>query len=319
MNFFEIIKNKAILVIGDVMLDRYLLGNYQRLNPEAPVPLVAIDSEENRLGGAANVALNLASLGMKPLLLGIINDSDYEARLFWGEMIVKGISTDWLVKSADRPTTTKIRIYAKEHYLLRYDREKNVYLSDQESTQVNDRINQAFNHSIEAVILEDYDKGILNRQIIQQIIKMAREKAVPVLVDPKFNNFWDYEGVYLFKPNLKELNQAMGTSVKPFEKEKLYNVVKQLRKKMPHQHTLVTLSEFGMVWMDEHENWYETEGLPIIAKDVSGAGDTVISVITAAVIANIPIQKRIELANEAGAAVCEQTGVVPIQKKDLSV
>jgi len=319
MNFFETIHNQTVLVIGDVMLDRYLLGQYNRLNPEAPVPLVAIELEENRLGGAANVALNLASLGMNPYLLGIINDSDYEGKLLLDEMDAQKISTSWIVKSDARFTTTKIRIYAKDHYLLRYDRENNISLSNSEFRNVNEKIDEAFHYPIKAIIIEDYDKGVLNRQIIRNIIQKANEKAVPVLVDPKYNNFWDYEGVYLFKPNLKELNQAMGTSIKAEEKDKLKDVIQCLRIKMPHQHTLVTLSEYGMVWMDNHDEWFETDGLPIVAKDVSGAGDTVISVITATVIANLPIQQRIKLANEAGATVCIQKGVVPIRQEDIKV
>jgi rfaE bifunctional protein kinase chain/domain len=319
MNFFESIKKQNVLVIGDVMLDRYLLGQYNRLNPEAPVPLVAIESEENRLGGAANVALNLASLGMNPLLIGIINETDYEGKLFLDEMEVQNISSSWIIKSEARFTTTKIRIYAKDHYLLRYDREKNITLSNSEFRKLCEKIEEAFSHPIKAVIIEDYDKGLLNRQVIGNIIQKAIENGVPVLVDPKYSNFWEYEGVYLFKPNLKELNQALGTAIKPFEKDQLQEAIKRLRARMPHQHTLVTLSEYGMVWMDNDEKWYETEGLPIVAKDVSGAGDTVISVITATVIANLPIPKRIKLANEAGATVCIQKGVVPIRQEDLKV
>lgn len=301
------------------MLDRYLIGQYNRLNPEAPVPLVAIQSEENRLGGAANVALNLASLGMNPLLLGIINDLDYEGKLFLDAMDSQNISTDWIIKSNSRVTTTKIRIYAKDYYLLRYDRENIIPLTDAEICMVNNKIDQAFNHQIKAVIIEDYDKGLMNRQIIRIIIDKAKSLGVPVLVDPKFRNFWEYEGVYLFKPNLKELNQSIGASIKAYEKDKLKDAILYLRDKMPHQHTLITLSEYGMVWMDEQEAWYEIEGIPIVTKDVSGAGDTVISVITASVLANLPIEERIRLANEAGAKVCVQSGVVPIRKEDMQL
>ena len=312
------IRSQKVLVVGDLMLDRYLLGTYKRLNPEAPVPLVDIKHESDRLGGAANVAVNLASLGLKPYLVGMINDQDFEGQLFIEKMGKQGLSTEGIIFTDKRITTSKVRIYAQNHYLLRFDKEVTHPLSADEQCNVLNKINQLLKkNTFQSIIIEDYDKGMLNSEIIQTIIHQSEKYNIPVMVDPKFQNFWSYKEVFLLKPNLKELNQALNMNVDGNNIEDVIEAAKQLRIKMPHRNTLITLAENGMLLIHEDDLPIHITGKPRIVKDVSGAGDTVISTFTALSLAGTSTKEAAKIANIAGGIVCEQVGIVPITPQDL--
>jgi D-glycero-beta-D-manno-heptose-7-phosphate kinase len=309
-------KTKRILVIGDVMIDEYMLGKVNRISPEAPVPIISLGKEEQRLGGAANVALNLQALGATPMLCSVVgNDkkgSDFLELLRDQEMPMNGI-----VRSGERVTTVKTRVIGNNQHLLRIDAEDNHPLSVSEEDEFLEKVRAIIgNENIDAVIFEDYNKGVLTPRIIREITDLANSKGIPTTVDPKKDNFLAYKGVTLFKPNLKELKEGIGIDC-TYQKIDLFNqAVAQLEKELNNQITFVTLSEYG-VFIKKDEARYHTPAHFRNIADVSGAGDTVISVATLCLTAELSIESIAELSNLAGGLVCEKSGVVTIEPDQL--
>ncbi len=314
--FFERIAGKYVLVVGDLMLDRYLWGRVERISPEAPVPIVEIEKEENRLGGAANVALNLKSLGLQPILCGTLG-IDGAAQHFQQLMQQQQLLTHGLIAIPNKPTTIKIRIIGNHQQMLRVDKEDKSPLDEQMTAMFLKNTFQLFtSYPVEAIVIEDYNKGVLTLKVIQALLQKAKEKGIPVLVDPKYYHFFDYGGCTLFKPNLSELSRALSQRLSPEGLEEILSAIQQLRKRMPHDISVVTLGEYGMVVYEDGRY----EHIPAHYRevvDVSGAGDTVISVLTAALLAQWDAFKAAALANLAGGIVCESVGVVPITKERL--
>ena len=312
-NIVEKFKKLKVLVVGDVMIDAYLFGKVDRISPEAPVPVVAISKKENRLGGAANVALNLVSLCAKPILCSVIGDDKEGAELI--QLLKENkIGTEGLVVSKKRITTVKTRVIAQSHHMLRIDNEQTENLNSSESSNLLKKIFSLLK-TADVLVFEDYDKGVLDENIISQIIKKANELKVPVAVDPKKNNFNSYKGATLFKPNLKELREGF----KDFsvdDKNQFETVVKDLMKQMKLKYLFVTMSERGVMITDGKKFEYIPAHIRKIA-DVSGAGDTVISVASLCLALKMPNKTIAEISNLAGGLVCEEVGVVPIDKKLL--
>lgn len=306
---------KKILVVGDVMLDHYLFGNVDRISPEAPVPVVKVMKEENRLGGAANVALNLKALGGEVWIAGVVGNDDSGKKLI--ELLNEnGINTEAIVTSKIRVTTVKSRIISKQHQMLRFDHETTGYLNYDDSFILRRKIESISYHRIDGVVLEDYNKGTLNKKNIPELLKLFASKNIPVAVDPKQENFLLYKGVQLFKPNLREIEEAIGKRIPLDEIMFLENASEWLRKKLNHQNTVITLGAAG-IFLDNNKTSVIKSAHPRKVSDVSGAGDTVIAVLALAMAAGISLSEVIDLANTAGGLVCEQSGVVPITKEML--
>ncbi|MFY8022251.1 MAG: bifunctional heptose 7-phosphate kinase/heptose 1-phosphate adenyltransferase, partial [Bacteroidia bacterium] len=265
-----------VLVIGDVMIDAYLMGTVDRISPEAPVPVVAITHKDNRLGGAANVAMNLVALGAKPILCSVIGE-DAEAKDLLGLLEKEHIGLSGIIQSKERKTTTKTRVIAHHHQMLRIDQEITTPLSEYDTYLLSHRIINDLLPACDVVIFEDYDKGVITPSLIEQIVAEANKLGKKVAVDPKKRNFLNYHGVDLFKPNLKELKEGFKKDVDPSDKNSFEAAIKELMKTMNLKNIMVTLSERGVMISDGEQFDYIPAHIRKIA-DVSGAGDTVISV-----------------------------------------
>lgn len=301
------------LVVGDLMIDRYLWGRVQRISPEAPVPILELEKEENRLGGAANVAINLRSLEAQVALAGLTG-ADHAGTLLREQAEEWQVDTFGIVIDPDRPTTVKTRLIAQKHHLLRVDRESVSPPSPTVAESLLLKIQSLLRTPLQGIILEDYDKGVLTGGLIAEVIRLAQAQGVPVLVDPKRQHFWAYEGATLFKPNLRELSDALQTPLADAPLELIQGAILRLREKMPHTYTVVTLSERGILAYGEKEGFIHIPAHRREIVDVSGAGDTVVSVLAVGLALGLPLEKTTALANLAGGLVCEYVGVVPIPK-----
>ncbi len=313
---FDKFNGLGILVIGDVMLDSYVMGKVNRISPEAPVPIVSLENEDARIGGAGNVALNLLALGAKPIICGVIGEDSSGDKLL--NLFEKnGISTDGLVKSMARKTTVKTRVISNKQQLLRIDSESTFPLLESEEIKLNDTIQNIINQGIDGIIFEDYNKGVLTDSVIQNTIKIAKEKDIPTAVDPKKENFLSYKGVSLFKPNLKELKEGLNLNFDFNSNKDLFEKgIEVLEEKLQNEISFVTLSENGVFIKNQTEKYYVPAHMRSIS-DVSGAGDTVIAVATLCLISGASTKQIAEISNLAGGLVCEKSGVVSISKNDL--
>ena len=319
MNYEDILKQfkgKRILVVGDVMLDSYILGKVTRVSPEAPVPVVALDKKENRIGGAGNVALNLKNLGASPIIATVVG-TDAEGKILEDLFKKRGISSDGLVTSEFRKTTVKTRVISSKQQLLRIDSEDTHPLSSDHEKVLFEKILKLMKIGLDAIILEDYDKGVLNENNIQRIITEAKKYNIPVTADPKKDNFHHYRGLNLFKPNLKELKEGLNIEFN-FENNQgtFQTAVENLRKAIPHEVSLITLSEHGVFICNDLKQAHIPAHKRAIA-DVSGAGDTVIAVATLCYLARAPLDSIAQISNIAGGMVCEKPGVVSISFEEL--
>lgn len=315
-NTLDAFEGLTVLVIGDVMLDAYYEGPSDRISPEAPVPVVSVEDREKRPGGAANVASNLKALGAHPVICAVIGE-DPEGEEFRRLMEDNGTDPFGLIASGRRRTTVKTRIISQGQQLLRVDEEDAHELSEEESQLLIRRIEEAFEElQPDAVVFEDYDKGVLTRPAIERVIAMARERSIPTIVDPKKAHFFDYVDVDLFKPNLKELREGLGWDLKVLDEESLTEASEMLRKRLKHGRTLVTLGAEGVYVEDEKGGRIFPAQVRNIA-DVSGAGDTVVSILALCTALGSDPYAMAILANVAGGLVCEEVGVVPIDKKKL--
>ena len=315
-DLFDKFNGLRILVIGDVMLDAYVMGKVNRISPEAPVPIVSLENEDARIGGAGNVALNLLALGAKPIICGVIGEDSSGDKLL--NLFEKnGISTDGLVKSMARKTTVKTRVISNKQQLLRIDSESTYPLLESEEIKLNSTIQNIINQGIDGIIFEDYNKGVLTDSVIQNTIKIAKEKDIPTAVDPKKENFLSYKGVSLFKPNLKELKEGLNINFDFNSNKELFEKgIEVLEEKLQNEISFVTLSEHGVFIKNQTEKYYVPAHMRSIS-DVSGAGDTVIAVATLCLISGASTKQIAEISNLAGGLVCEKSGVVSISKNDL--
>lgn len=313
---FADFNSKNILVIGDVMIDSYVVGQVNRISPEAPVPVVSVSERYNRLGGAANVALNIKSLGANPILCSAIGN-DGKSDEFMDLMELRNLSTEGILKSKNRLTTTKFRVIGNNTQMLRVDEEDDTNLNAQDFILFSGRINHILNNiHIDAIVFEDYDKGIIDSRLIDFVTKKAKAKNIPLLADPKKKNFKEYYGLTLFKPNLKELNEGVDMSIRNGEIESIIDIAKEVMQKYHHKALMVTLSEYGVLAINAQGSHHIPAEVRNIA-DVSGAGDTVISTVSLAMTVGLDLFSAISLANLAGGLVCESIGVVPIDKDIL--
>ena len=311
---FEAFQDKTVLIIGDVMTDAYVYGTVGRISPEAPVPVLSVSKREKRLGGAANVAMNIQALGADPILCSVVGD-DEEGEAFKQLLGYEKMSSKGIIKSQNRITTIKHRILSGSQHLLRVDSEDTYPLTDLDRKSLLNHIKDLMKEC-DLIIFEDYDKGTLDPMVIENTIKLALENNVLTAVDPKEKNFFNYKNATLFKPNLTELKQALGITLDNPGYTELENAVNQLNDKINTNNQVVTLSEFGIYYQSEKENGLHPAHLRSIA-DVSGAGDTVISIASLALTLDLPLSFVAELSNLGGGIVCEFPGVIPIDKDRL--
>ncbi len=311
------IQGQKIIVVGDVMIDSYSWGSTNRISPEAPVPIVSVSKQENRLGGAANVALNLKSLGACPIICSVVGN-DNNGDIFYSLLQKNELSTKGMIQSKERKTTKKTRIISRGQQLLRIDDEIAYETSSGVQNELLERIqNLVESEAIEAIIFEDYDKGCLTPYLIEKITELANKKGIIISVDPKKENYNAYTKVNLFKPNFKEFVEGGKLEILKADIQAMFDYAKVMIKERSLQYLFITLSELGVFITDG--NTYEH--IPAEFRqinDVSGAGDTVISVATLLLTLGCDMKEVAEISNIAGGLVCEHSGVVPIDKEELS-
>ena len=313
---FQQFNNLNILVIGDVMMDSYLWGNVDRISPEAPVPIVSVKKKENRLGGAANVALNIQALGATPIICATIG-TDIEGDEFIKLMDKQELSSEGLLRLSSRPTTVKTRVIGHHQQMLRIDAEVDEEINSFESADLLTKILSILEHQkIDAIIFEDYDKGVISESLISQVVTEANSRRIITVVDPKKRNFLSYKDVTLFKPNLKELREGLKVDIDLQKPNDLDRAVSKLQEKLSAEKIMVTLSEHGVFIQSKNGKRIIPAHVRDIA-DVSGAGDTVISTAAVCLAAGFDDFKTAAIANLAGGLVCEHIGVVPINKDQL--
>jgi D-beta-D-heptose 7-phosphate kinase/D-beta-D-heptose 1-phosphate adenosyltransferase len=303
---------KCIAVVGDLMLDRYFWGNVSRISPEAPVPVIDLEHESLHLGGAANVAGNLASLGIKPLLCGVAGQ-DNSGRALLEIMQQAGSSTAGILTVENRPTTVKTRIIGNNQQIARLDREVRSPITPQEEHALLDRLQKA--GDLAGIILEDYNKGVMTHGLITRICAFAAQAEIPVFVDPKFSNFFSYKGVTLFKPNRKEAAEALGFALRT--EQEIEKAGRELLERLECQSVLLTLGEKGMMLFQADGSIASVPTRARKVADVSGAGDTAIATLAAAIAGKATMPEAAQMANYAAGVVCEQPGIVSVNPAEL--
>lgn len=313
---FTDISKMKVAVIGDVMLDTYWWGNVERISPEAPVPVVAVSRKEYRIGGAGNVALNVQALGATVALLTILGDDGDGIQL---KQLLRGknIDTRFIFESKKRITTNKIRIISRNQHMMRLDAEIIHDIDEMDEEKLQNQIEKFINtEKPDVIILEDYNKGILTKNIIQNSIAFCKERNIPTMVDPKRKNFFAYLGASVFKPNLNEAITSLNLLPEEISSELLNDIHIQLKEKLNHEISLITLSEKGIFYQENKNKEIIPSHRRNIA-DVSGAGDTVIAAASLIYAATQNIRLSAEIANVAGGIVCEEVGTVAINKEKL--
>ncbi len=307
---FDQFKNTKVLVLGDIMIDAYFHGKVTRISPEAPVPIVNLADKEQRLGGAANVALNLKALGAEPIICSIKGNDKAGEEL--KELCVNNnLLTDGLINDHNRVTTVKTRIIGNNTQLLRVDEESTADIDKSVEEFVYQAVN-SFIGSVDVLIFQDYNKGLLTPALIERVIHLCKEHNVPMIVDPKFDNFYSYQGVNLFKPNKSELLRAENIN-ESLSIEDVKRLTEKVRKKLNAKKLMTTLSQDGVLIVNKNEAIH-LPAHPRKIVDVSGAGDSVLSVAALCLAAGVSDELTAALSNLAGGIVCEQVGVVPIDK-----
>jgi D-glycero-beta-D-manno-heptose-7-phosphate kinase len=317
---FSGFNNLNALVIGDVMVDSYIWGKVRRISPEAPVPIVEVEKRENRLGGAANVALNLKALGANPILCSVIG-TDQKGKEFVSILEEENMPLDGIIQSKSRITTTKFRVIGNNTQLLRVDEETMLPISNEQVEQLWQQIENIMNtKNIDVIIFQDYDKGVISEDLIELVIKKANYCEIPVVVDPKKQNFLKYRNSTLFKPNLKEIKEGLNIDFDVNNDVDLELAVAKLQDMLNAKMVLNTLSEKGVFISWKIEGGFESRLIPAHLRniaDVSGAGDTVISVAALCIAQNIDPPVIAAISNLAGGLVCEEVGVVSVKKEKL--
>ena len=315
-NLFNGINDLHVVVVGDVMLDNYWWGQVDRISPEAPVPVVAIQKRESRLGGAANVALNCKALGAKVTLASVVGN-DMEGGSLIAMAAQAGIDTSLIMQSSKRPTTTKVRILSRNQQMLRLDDEITDDLFTEEEHPFIDLVLRFLQRvKPDVLIFEDYNKGVLKANVIDRITAHCKEIGIVTAVDPKKKNFLAYRDVTIFKPNLKEVREGLNIPVEQVNAAELNDVHDRLNNVLHHQVTFITLSEKGVFYNNGTSSAILPSHIRNIA-DVSGAGDTVIATASLVYTLTRDVALMAEVSNLAGGLVCEDVGVVSIQKDKL--
>ncbi|MDO9575733.1 MAG: PfkB family carbohydrate kinase [bacterium] len=313
MDLIKHIKNfagKRILIIGDIMLDEYLWGKVNRISPEAPVPLVEIERESTRTGGAANIANNILSLGGIPILAGVVG-RDRAGDILKNLLRELGIDDSGVISSNDRPTTRKTRVIAGEQQLVRFDRETRGKINETTGDALRKFILLKGKY-IDAILMEDYDKGVFNKKFIEEILNHFKDCIITA--DPKFDNFFNYKGVTAFKPNKKEMEVSMG--IKLFY-DNLAETARITRTKLECKNLVVTLGRDGMFVIGDTGEWRIPHKAMTEVHDVAGAGDAVISALTLSLTAGASIYESALIASYAAGIEVGKVGVVPVSSEEL--
>lgn len=313
---FELFKTKNILIIGDVMVDAYIWGNVERISPEAPVPIVSISKRETRLGGAANVALNIKAMGANPIICSVVGN-DKRGEIFISLLEKREMTKTGIVIDENRPTTTKTRVISNNQHLLRIDEETTEYISKRTEDKLLEKYISIINkQKIDSIIFQDYNKGVLTASLIESAISEANKKGIPISVDPKKQNFEAYKNVNLFKPNFSEFIDGLKINIAKNDIKNIFEASKQLKERINVANVLISLSELGVFISDGNSYHHILSEIRDIT-DVSGAGDTVIAVATLCFASGMELKDIAILSNLAGGLVCEKSGVVPVNKKEL--
>lgn len=318
-NLFESFKDLNVLIIGDVMVDAYIWGSVSRISPEAPVPIVSVNKRESRLGGAANVARNIRAMGANPILCTVVGDDprglEFRQLLEEEEMDTRGV-----IQSKHRVTTTKFRVIGNNMQMLRVDEETETELDPEDKAALQSCFENLIGKtSIDAILFQDYDKGVITEELIATVVAKAHEKEIVVSVDPKKKHFTHYKNVTLFKPNLKELKEGLNIEFNQRNRDELEEAVGMLQKTLNAKMVMVTLSEDGIL-VRYDPNGSRSTVIPSQVRsvsDVSGAGDTVISVASLCLARNVAPEAMAFISNLAGGQVCERVGVVPVDRDAL--
>lgn len=306
-------RGKHIAVIGDLMLDRYFWGSVHRVSPEAPVPVVDIEHESFHLGGASNVANNLKALGATPLMLGVIGN-DNSGKQLLDIVEGSGLEIAGIVADENRPTTVKTRVIGNNQQIARLDREVKAAIGSEVAQKLH-AVLQQHKNALAGIILQDYNKGVITPLVIEQTIAFAVAHNIPVHVDPKFQNFFEYRGVTLFKPNKKETQDALGFSLNADSDVQRAGEI--LLERLQCENVLITLGAKGMMLFEKNGTTSSVATKARHVADVSGAGDTVIATLSAAVAGGACVREAAALANVAAGVVCAEPGIVAIEPKAL--
>lgn len=317
---FSGFNNLSALIIGDVMVDAYLWGKVERISPEAPVPIVSVNKRENRLGGAANVGLNIKSLGATAYLCAVIGN-DQKGNEFLELLDNEDIPKQGIVRSDNRVTTTKFRVIGNNAQMLRVDEEHTKPLNEKESDDLRLNITKLLElEKIDVIIFQDYDKGVITPALISEVVAIANSENIPVVVDPKKEHFLDFKNVSLFKPNLKEIKEGLKIDFDESNPVELEKAISTLQETVNARIVLNTLSDKGIIVRWQEDGQFNSQKFPAHYRnisDVSGAGDTVISVAALCLASGIEVPDMAAIANLSGGIVCEEVGVVPINKTKL--
>ncbi len=302
---------KRICIIGDIMLDRYMFGNVSRISPEAPVQVFDLKETINRLGGAANVSLNIKTLGAEPFLIGVIGN-DSTGNVLKSELKRLKQDTSGIITDTTRHTTCKTRVISDSHHLIRIDSESKIDINRKTEAAVLKKL-ESVSRKTALIILQDYNKGVLTRTLIGKILSLAKKRKIKVLVDPKFENFFEFRETFLFKPNKKEIEDAFGRKSK--SEADLNDMVLKLTKKLKCSNVVLTLGEHGMRIYSRKNGRISVSSVKTVAKkvaDVSGAGDTVISTIAFCLAGGAGVTDAAFISNIAAGIVVEEVGIVPV-------
>ena len=313
---FERFSQMQVMVIGDSMVDSYLWGKVERISPEAPVPVISVNKRENRLGGAANVSLNLQALGATPILFTVVGN-DEKGKKLKKLLHKKNLSCEYVFTDPNRGTTVKNRIISQGQHMARIDEENTEYINSELEISIMKSVEDVLGiQKIDVIFFIDYDKGVITPNLIKWISQLAAKKRIPTAVDPKLRNFNHYQNISLFKPNFKEFNQGTGQVTKKVDLAILKKTASQFKTNKNIEYVLITLSELGIFIVHRTDGKYFPAVIRDIS-DVSGAGDTVISVAGLVLALKLQPETMAKMANIAGGLVCEKPGVVPIDKQQL--
>jgi D-glycero-beta-D-manno-heptose-7-phosphate kinase len=306
-------QGKHVAVVGDLMVDRYYWGQVFRVSPEAPVPVVEVESESVRLGGAANVANNIQALGGIPLLVGLVGD-DYAGKMLMDVLKDQNLDTSGIVVDGARPTTLKTRVIAHGQHVVRVDHESKADCPDHLRVRIVDAVKYGIK-MLQGIIIEDYNKGVLTREVIQELVAIARKYNVPVTVDPKFNNFLEFKHVSVFKPNRREVEEVLGGRLDGIGQ--VEDAGRKLLHLLDAGNVLLTRGEEGMSLFESDGSVTHLNSTATNVQDVSGAGDTVISTLTMAMVGGASVREAAVLANCAAGVVVGEVGIVPVRQDRL--
>ncbi len=313
---FNDVAKLKVAVVGDVMLDTYWWGHVERISPEAPVPVVSVDKREQRIGGAGNVALNVAALGANVAVISILGYDD-DGRQLKDLLQKNNIDTSYILSSYKRITTNKIRIISRNQQMMRLDAEHVNDLEGEDEEKLFEQLEKYVNsEKPNVIILEDYNKGVLTFTLIEKIIGLCNQHGIISAVDPKKKNFFTYKNASLFKPNLKEVKESFHILANDIDQNLLSELHKKLVEKLHHSISLITLSDKGVFYESKDESKIIPSHLRNVA-DVSGAGDTVIAVASLMYAATKNVALMAEIANIAGGLVCEEVGTAAIDRVKL--